>query len=278
VTSHGTLDLPDGGWIDWDVRGTTVGGGPPILLLAPAAGAMARWGRVRDRLAERLEVISWDYRGTGRSSWAPMMCGIGGVVEDACALLDHLGVGRAHLYGESFGAAVGLRLAVDHPARVASLAMAGAPWNVRRPSVAAALHFLRMASCLLRPARDVQACLARGLLSRGADVSAFCKGAPARKRTLIAFALAVLRENLHRDASRVTAPSLVLAGRYDRLTPLASQRALARAIAGAELVVLDAGHAVSWEQPDEAAHAVLEAVAHRAASNGQKKRSKEAAP
>ena len=43
--------------------------------------------------------------------------------EDAVGLLDHLGVDRAHLVGHSFGGAIALELAAQHPTRVASLVL-----------------------------------------------------------------------------------------------------------------------------------------------------------
>jgi pimeloyl-ACP methyl ester carboxylesterase len=43
--------------------------------------------------------------------------------KDAVGLLDHLGVDRAHVVGHSFGGAIALELAAQHPTRVASLVL-----------------------------------------------------------------------------------------------------------------------------------------------------------
>jgi 3-oxoadipate enol-lactonase len=52
--------------------------------------------------------------------------------------------------------------------------------------------------------------------------------------------------------SRVTAPTLVVAGADDAITPPAHSEELARGIAGARLVVLaQAGHQAPLEQSDE---------------------------
>jgi pimeloyl-ACP methyl ester carboxylesterase len=63
-------------------------------------------------------------------------CSLGQQAADAQALLDHLGIERAHVVGHSYGGAIGLQLALDVPARVASLALLE-PVGIAAPSVAA---------------------------------------------------------------------------------------------------------------------------------------------
>lgn len=239
--------LPDG-WLAYDVRGA----GEPVLLLPSAAGAMGGWGAFREALARRLRVVSFDYRGCGGSSRARPLLRVEDVARDALALLERLGVGRAHVFGESFGGLVALRLAVDHPERVDHLLLASAAPSAWPPTFEGAIEALRLSACLLGP--GMQRCLARRLSLFGRSDAEPSRVAVAR------FALAALRHDARRHLPRIAAPTLVLAGRADRLTPVRVERELARAIPGAELVVLDAGHAITADRPWEAARAVIEAV------------------
>ena len=69
---------------------------------------------------------------------------------------------------------------------------------------------------------------------------------------------AVLRDSdLHADAPRIVAPTLVIAGRADPVTPLADAHEIADHIAGARLTTLDASHICAVERPDEFTSAVV---------------------
>jgi pimeloyl-ACP methyl ester carboxylesterase len=74
-------------------------------------------------LAGRYQLITYHRRGYAGSSRAPSPTSIGQQAADCRALLAHLGVGRAHVVGHSFGGAVALQLALDTPDLVHSLAL-----------------------------------------------------------------------------------------------------------------------------------------------------------
>ena len=101
---------------------------PAVLLIAGGASSMDRW---EQPFCERLAaagrfVIRYDHRDTGGSTtYPPGRPGYTGddLIADALALLDHLGVARAHFVGISMGAAIIQRIAVDHPGRVLSITL-----------------------------------------------------------------------------------------------------------------------------------------------------------
>ena len=103
-------------------------GDPPILLIMGRGASMDWWP---DEFCERLAagsrfVVRYDHRDTGRSVCSPP--GEPGyterdLVNDPVGLLDALGVDRAHLAGFSAGGALAQLVALDHPDRVASLAL-----------------------------------------------------------------------------------------------------------------------------------------------------------
>jgi pimeloyl-ACP methyl ester carboxylesterase len=69
---------------------------------------------------------------------------------------------------------------------------------------------------------------------------------------------AVLRDaDLHAVAPRIVAPTLVIVGRADPVTPVADAHEIADHIAGSRLVTLDASHICAVERPDEFSAAVL---------------------
>lgn len=101
---------------------------PAILLIAGAASSMDWW---EDEFCKRLAsgrrfVIRFDLRDTGQSvTYEPGAPGYNqlDLVADAVRVLDALGVPRAHIVGISMGGGLAQRLALDHPARVASLTL-----------------------------------------------------------------------------------------------------------------------------------------------------------
>jgi pimeloyl-ACP methyl ester carboxylesterase len=99
------------------------GSGDPVLLIGGTGADHSIWNGTAEALAQRYRVIVYDQRGTGLSDQPPDPGSytMRVLADDAAALLDALGVGRAHVAGHSLGAAVGQELALGHPDKVASL-------------------------------------------------------------------------------------------------------------------------------------------------------------
>jgi pimeloyl-ACP methyl ester carboxylesterase len=98
----------------------TVGAGERLVLTHGSWTDRSGWAPSIPTLAERFEVVTWDRRGHSRSQDGP---GPGSRVEDAAdltGLVEHLGGGRVHLVGNSYGAIVTLTMVTDRPDLVAS--------------------------------------------------------------------------------------------------------------------------------------------------------------
>jgi pimeloyl-ACP methyl ester carboxylesterase len=99
------------------------GAGEPVLLISPVV-ADGFLPLVSERaLAARYRLITYHKRGWAGSTHTPPPVSIGDHAADAAALLDHLGVRRAHIAGHSSGAAVALQLALERPEVVHTLAL-----------------------------------------------------------------------------------------------------------------------------------------------------------
>lgn len=249
---------------------------PTILLVSGMASSMDWW---EDEFCERLaaggrHVVRYDSRDTGGSTTYPV--GVPGYTgadlrADVVALLDTLGVARAHLVGTSMGGAIVQAIAVEHPARVATLtliatsaALTGGATDLPPMTDELMAFFERAAS---RPTPDPTDSTARvemlvddqrAFMRAGFDeerVRALSRRVVERSRDLAASGNHALIEPGPEPAGAladITAPTLVIHGTADPMFPLPHGEALARDIPQARFLPLDGvGHeyppASTWE-------------------------------
>ncbi|MFC8228136.1 alpha/beta fold hydrolase [Streptomyces sp. NPDC057287] len=101
---------------------------PALLLIMGAQASGLGWpDALVGRLAAHHRVIRYDHRDTGRSTWAfdQQPYAITDLAEDAVAVLDSLGVDRAHVVGLSLGGMLAQLLVADHPDRLLSATLIG---------------------------------------------------------------------------------------------------------------------------------------------------------
>jgi 3-oxoadipate enol-lactonase/4-carboxymuconolactone decarboxylase len=210
----------------------------PPLLLGPSLGtSCVLWDAVAPELSATHRVVRWDLPGHGGSPAG--LIGAGATVGDLAGLVlelaDHLGADRFAYAGVSLGGAVGLHLAVHHPERVASLAVicSSAHFNGERPWRERAERVRREGlAWLAQSANDRWFAgdftvpeLARD--HREADPGAYA-----------ACCDALASYDLRGELGRISAPTLLVAGREDPATPPAHLREIADAVPGSTLVEL----------------------------------------
>jgi pimeloyl-ACP methyl ester carboxylesterase len=98
-----------------------IGSGEPVLLISPVLADGFVPLLSEPALADRYQLIRYHKRGWVGSTHTPPPVSIADHAADAAALLDHLGVPRAHVAGHSSGAAVAAQMALDHPETVHTL-------------------------------------------------------------------------------------------------------------------------------------------------------------
>ncbi len=120
----------DGTRIWYDVHGA----GEPLVLIHGQSLDHEMWDGVYEDLAERHRVVRVDLRGTGGSD-APLdrAYSMELLARDVLAVLDDLGVGRAHVYGFSMGGKVAQTLAAIAPrtGRRTGARLHGSRWGAR---------------------------------------------------------------------------------------------------------------------------------------------------
>ena len=112
---------------------TDEGSGPPVVLLHGfAVNADLNWRLpgVTQALTPEFRVISLDLRGHGLSGKPHEPEQYGRLMaDDVIALLDHLGIEKAHVVGYSLGGIITLKLATSHPDRLWTASPLGAGWE-----------------------------------------------------------------------------------------------------------------------------------------------------
>jgi pimeloyl-ACP methyl ester carboxylesterase len=98
-----------------------IGSGEPVLLISPVLADGFVPLLPQPALADRHLLIRYHKRGWAGSTHTPPPVSIGDHAGDAAALLEHLGIPRAHVAGHSSGAAVAAQLALDRPEMVHTL-------------------------------------------------------------------------------------------------------------------------------------------------------------
>jgi 3-oxoadipate enol-lactonase len=253
------------------------GSGEPLLLIQGMSGTHVSWGEpFRAALdAAGLETVAYDHRGIGRSAAWREPFSIVDLAEDAAALLDELGWETAHVLGISMGGMVAQELALRHPARVRTLTLgctyAGGPESVlTEPAVVQALGEAMMSGDRERALRQgYEVNVSTAFAADEAHYAAFREMATSVPAPVPVIMLQMQAIAVHDTSARlgdIAAPTLVVHGSEDRMLGLANGRAIAAAIPGAALEVLDGvGHMFWWERPDASAALVaghaLEAAA-----------------
>lgn len=215
----------------------------------------ATWGAQAPAFAQRYRLLRYDCRGQWQSSHPPGPYSMELHADDLAALLDALGIVRAHIAGISYGAEISLLFALRHPQRVRSLVLASAVSQV--DPVLAGFARLWLAAAQRRDADLLFAAtypLNFGERWMAANPQAL-EAARGRYALLDFEAFgelckAFLALNVTEQLAQIRAPALVLVGEEDILKPRRYSDMLAARLPHAAYAIIPrAGHALCLEAP-----------------------------
>jgi 3-oxoadipate enol-lactonase len=237
----------------------------PVLFLSNSLSSdLTMWDGQVAEWSKRFRVVRYDQRGHGQSAAPQGPYSMERLGRDALAVMDRLGVERAHWCGLSMGGMVGMWVLTHAPERIDRAVLAntaahmGPPelWNGRiRTAQTGGMEAL------------VDATVERWFTKR------FIAAAPdaiARVRQMILRtpaagyigSCAAIRDMDQREAIRaITNPVLVLIGQHDPATTPEAGALIHAAIAGSQSATLDAAHLSNIERPSEFTKTVLDFLA-----------------
>lgn len=218
---------------------------PAVLMIQGLGADKHGWDMQRFRLALDYRVIALDNRGAGRSDKPFGHYSLEQMADDAIAVLDHVGVDRAHIVGASMGGAITQYIGVKYPERVRSLTLActacrNHPWRRELLHGWATNATERGMGVMAREAARwvIGPRSFRRLLPAFGWLGPLAMGRTAHAFVSQVNAILDVDETVAERLVEVTAPALVLVGNQDILTPRGDSEELAERLPNAELVVI----------------------------------------
>ncbi len=237
------------------------GAGDDVLLIQGLGANHRFWAPLLPPFTREFRVTLFDWRGTGLSDKPDKPVTTRMLAADAAGLLDVLGIARAHVVGRSMGGCIAQHLAIERPERVRSLLLA-ATWAkadamLRRvlKSWADILERMGMESlmeqaffwCFPRGVFEPEGQRELSLIGEVVgDAAKLGQPADAFRR----LSTAGQEHDAVSELGRIQAPTLVMVGSEDILTPIHLARVLAEGIPKARLrIVPGGGHAFYEHMP-----------------------------
>jgi 3-oxoadipate enol-lactonase len=244
------------------------GKGEPVVLIMGLGGDQTAWGlQVPDLVAAGYQCISFDNRDSGQTAESPVpVYSIRDMAEDTAGFMEALGLDCAHVVGVSMGGMIGQELALAHSERVGTLTLA-----CSEPHVDPYLRIVLQCLGAWRRRLDKED------FARSLGVWVLSHRYVADEKNLRAYInlmfdnphpqsdacyLRQLEACLGHDAlerlGRIQAPTLVLVGSEDILTPPRLAKLMAERIPGAKLDIIPGGpHGFLWENAPEFNRAII---------------------
>jgi pimeloyl-ACP methyl ester carboxylesterase len=239
-------------WVD------QAGDGDDLLFIAGLADEGSCWADQAADLSDSYRVTTFDNRGVGRSSTPEGAYQIIDFADDTLALMDALGIARAHVVGSSMGGAIAQELTLRCPERVKSLVLHGTwcasdayfreavrSWQIlARGAPSQREFFLAVNVWFVAPYVYDDGTIEKWVSAaeespHPQSVDAFCRSAEA-----------LLTHDTRARLGMVSCPTLVTVGSLDICTPPRFARQLVELIPGADMHVFEgAGHMPYLEDP-----------------------------
>ncbi len=251
--------MDDGCSIAWQLEGPE---NAEVLLLSSSLGtSMGMWNPQMAALTSRYQVLRYDSRGHGQSDSPAGSYSMDRLGRDAIALLDMLGLEKAHFCGLSMGGMVRQWLAVRAPERLSRLVLANTSAYMGPPSAWQS---------------RIQGVLANGMepLTEASIARWFTPSFPNASPDQVSFirqmllvnypagyagCCAAIRDMDQRPTAHLNrTPTLVIAGGQDPATSVAEGQFLSDSATDGRLVVLPAAHLSNVEVPEAFTEAVVE--------------------
>jgi pimeloyl-ACP methyl ester carboxylesterase len=239
------------------------GEGKPLVLIQGLGLDSSAWLYQIPVLSQQHQVICFDNRGIGRTDAPATPYSTDQMAEDVISLLDALAIQHADILGFSLGGCIAQALALNYPERVNRLILVSTAAQFPAITLQVLQVWLTMLqeihSDSMNPETRLRAQLAwvfsNAFFQNSQQVEALVHDSLnyPYQPTVAGFSgqvAACVAHNLLKQLHQITAPTRVLVGAADLLTPVELAETLSAALPNAELqIIAGAGHNFFWEMP-----------------------------
>ena len=247
---------------------------PTLILLHPSSGYGRMWEWTVNHLGPRFHVYALDQRGHGDSGRPDGDYSAEEYAHDLYLFVEHLGIDKAVIAGQSLGGRVGQVFAAMHPERIQALGLVGGPHASNFfPTRAATINVLRSAQRMLDsqtefPSREAALAYLRSLRARDRDeslrhrlehntVSTGSGVAVKYDNVRVAVGLAHMADDLRKYAAQTTCPVAILRGSKGSELTLEEANDMARCWKNAVVIDVQGDYALQMENPAGLAQALI---------------------
>ncbi|MGH1352016.1 MAG: alpha/beta fold hydrolase [Methyloligellaceae bacterium] len=237
------------------------GSGPAIIFWPSLMMDHTLWAPQVNHFSDRYTTIAIDPHGHGQSDPLDREFTLEECAESFIAILDDLGLEKAHIVGNSWGAMIGAIFAARHPDRIGCAILANGTAS------AASEEYRREVSKFCKDVlipekrakfkdRRAENFLGKTTFSERPDlvkrVVESSESVEPQSASYAVSSVAVNRRDQHDLLNKICTPCLIIAGSEDRSFPVPELREMADAIPDAELVILEkVGHLAALEAPEQ---------------------------
>jgi len=248
------------------------GSGRCFTLIHGAGDNLNAWYNQVPAFSQHYQVLTYDVRGHGQTELPEVELSTELWVEDLHALLKALNISETILLGYSMGGAIALEFTLTHPEMVTALILSNSGGAARRSEEEMREMEARRQVMIEDIKKEGMEAVVKDRLSR-----TFSPGFVEKNPEFVERYRAILLQNdpegylrvLARmgrpatppDLSKITCPTLIIAGEYDPFSGSEAAKATQEAIRGSQLKVFPTGHPTALELPQQYNETVLKFLA-----------------
>jgi len=244
--------------MNYDQQGT----GEPLVLIPYTSADHACYAFQVAEYAKHFTCVTLDLRGTGETDSPDGSYSTEVLADDVAAFMQAVGIQRAHVSGQSLGAAIGMWLAARHPDKVQSLSLHSG-WPKSDPFIKAVVEGWQVLARTLDSVPEMAIlaifpwCLSPELYAARPEyikaLADFFRSRPVQSvAAFIQQSNAVIAHDVAAQLGRITAPTQITFGRTDQVTSTRFADQMTGAIRDSELLIFEGcAHAALYEKVDE---------------------------